>query len=217
MIIFLDESGDLGFDFSKPKTSKKFVITLLACDSSHITDGFRKAVQRTLKNKLNSRRNKGRIIEELKGTGTILSVKEYFLRHVPKSGWGLYSVVLDKHREVHNKQRIHPLSKLYNYLAHFIISKIDMSNTVRPVTLVVDRSKSTGEIKEFNEHLTNHLEAVLPLNTPLYIHHHRSHDNPGLQVVDLFCWGIFKKYEQADILWYDAFKEKIVFEEEIVT
>jgi len=33
MIIFLDESGDLGFDFNKPKTSCKFVITLLVCQN----------------------------------------------------------------------------------------------------------------------------------------------------------------------------------------
>ena len=31
--IFLDESGDLGFDLSKGKTSKFFVITFLFCDS----------------------------------------------------------------------------------------------------------------------------------------------------------------------------------------
>ena len=30
--IFLDESGDLGFDFSKKNTSKVFIITLQAVD-----------------------------------------------------------------------------------------------------------------------------------------------------------------------------------------
>ena len=43
MIIFLDESGDLGFDFSNPKTSRKFVITLLVCQSHDSVKGFRKA------------------------------------------------------------------------------------------------------------------------------------------------------------------------------
>ena len=38
MIIFLDESGDLGFDFCKPKTSSKFVITLLVCDNRDAVD-----------------------------------------------------------------------------------------------------------------------------------------------------------------------------------
>jgi hypothetical protein len=57
LIIFLDESGDLGFDFSKQKTSGKFVITLLVCNNAECNVGFRKAVRRTLKKKLNHRGN----------------------------------------------------------------------------------------------------------------------------------------------------------------
>jgi len=53
LIVFLDESDDLGFDFSKRKTSRKFVITLLVCDHAEAAGGFQKAVRRTLKNKLN--------------------------------------------------------------------------------------------------------------------------------------------------------------------
>ncbi len=49
MLIYLDESGDLGFDFNKPKTSEKFVIALLACDNTVTIRHFRKAVRRTLK------------------------------------------------------------------------------------------------------------------------------------------------------------------------
>ncbi|MDL2123427.1 MAG: hypothetical protein LWX51_10150, partial [Deltaproteobacteria bacterium] len=37
--------------FNKPKTSEKFVITLLACDNTVTMRHFRKAVRRTLKNK----------------------------------------------------------------------------------------------------------------------------------------------------------------------
>jgi hypothetical protein len=35
MYIFLDESGDLGFDFTKRKTSKFFVMTLLVSENLH--------------------------------------------------------------------------------------------------------------------------------------------------------------------------------------
>lgn len=47
MYIFLDESGDLGFDFSKEKTSRQFVISLLVCRDKQTQDGFRRAVERT--------------------------------------------------------------------------------------------------------------------------------------------------------------------------
>ena len=70
MYIYLDESGDLGFDFSKIKTTKKFVITLLVCDTPTAPAIFKKAVHRTLRNKLNRAKNKTRWHTELKGTNT---------------------------------------------------------------------------------------------------------------------------------------------------
>jgi len=48
VIIFLDESGDLGFDFRKRKTTKKFVITLLVCNSDAARMEFTKAVSWTI-------------------------------------------------------------------------------------------------------------------------------------------------------------------------
>lgn len=84
MIIFLDESGDLGFDFSKSKTSRKFVITLLVCDGKEATDSFRKAARRTLKNKLNRKKKGSRVVQELKGAKTSLDIKKYFYRHLIK-------------------------------------------------------------------------------------------------------------------------------------
>lgn len=58
MFIYLDESGDLGFDFNKRKTTKKFVITLLVCTSETARKEFTKAVRRALKNKLNRKKEK---------------------------------------------------------------------------------------------------------------------------------------------------------------
>lgn len=49
--IFLDESGDLGFDFSKKNITNKFVITLLICSSNEARKSIKKAIERTIKNK----------------------------------------------------------------------------------------------------------------------------------------------------------------------
>jgi len=40
LIIYLDESGDLGFDFEHKKPSKKFVIAVLVCEG-HTSSGFK--------------------------------------------------------------------------------------------------------------------------------------------------------------------------------
>jgi hypothetical protein len=76
MFIFLDESGDLGFDPNK-NNSRHFTITLLVCEDKQVQDQIKKAVKRTLKNKINHKAKK-RIVEEIKGTGTSLEVKKYF-------------------------------------------------------------------------------------------------------------------------------------------
>lgn len=98
MIIFLDESGDLGFDLSKRGSSRKFVITLLVCHNDSVVRDIRTAVRRTLKNKLNHKKGKGRTIHELKGTGTTLAIKQYWYRHLPNTGWEIYTVALNKVR-----------------------------------------------------------------------------------------------------------------------
>lgn len=214
MIIFLDESGDLGFDFSKPKTSKKFVITLLVCDDKEALDGFRKAVRRTLKNKVNYKKTGSRIAQELKGMGTTLAVKSYFYRNLPDEGWRLYTVVLNKKRVNDDLRKSHGRKKLYNFLSRFILEKIDLSKAAPAVTLITDRCKNTEDIRDFNSYVENHIEALLPLNVPLNIYHERSHENAGLQAVDLFCWGIFRKYENSDYEWYNVYNEAIVFETE---
>lgn len=213
MIIFLDESGDLGFDFNKPKTSRKFVITLLVCNNAECNIGFRKAVRRTLKKKLNHRGN-GRVVQELKGIGTTLAAKSYFYRNLPTDGWRLYTVILNKERVYDTLQKPQSKKKLYNFLARFILERIDLSSAAPAVTLVTDRCKNREEIIDFNSYVANQLEALLPLNVPLNIYHERSHENAGLQAVDLFCWGIFRKYEAGDTEWYEMYREAIAFETE---
>jgi len=209
----LDESGDLGFDFNKRKTSKKFVITLLVCDDKETALQFKKAVRRTLRNKVNHKR-KSKLVQELMGARTSHEVKEYFFRNLPASGWQIYSVVLNKERVFPRLRTKQGKKKLYNFLARFLLEKVDLQGHGETVNLITDRCKNKEEIRDFNHYVANQLEGLLPLNVPLYITHERSQDNAGLQVVDLLCWGLFRKYELKDAKWYDVFKETVKFEDE---
>lgn len=211
MYIFLDESGDLGFDFGKAKTSRQFVISLLVCRDKQAQDGFRRAVARTLKHKLNHRKNSTRTVAELKGTGTTFAIKQYFFRRLPVDGWEIYSVTLNKLRVDMPLRSKAGKKKLYNFLAHFILEKVHFPEDVRQVSLVVDRCKNKEEIKDFNQYLVNQLEALLPLNARLNIDHLGSHESAGLQAVDLFCWGIARKDRLGDAEWYAVFQDKVRF------
>jgi len=51
----------------------------------------------------------------------------------------------------------------------------------------------------------------LPLNCLLTIDHLTSHENAGLQAVDLFCWGIARKDDLSETDWYNCYASKIKF------
>ena len=104
--------------------------------------------------------------------------------------------------------------KLYNFLARLLIEKLPMRHATANVRLVLDRSKNRDEIDNFNEYVENHLQAMLPLNTGLTIEHLASHERAGLQAVDLFCWGVARKYERGDLTWYSQFKHMVRYEDE---
>jgi len=212
LYIYLDESGDLGFDFSKAKTSQYFVITILVCHHKQVVDGITTAVKRTLKNKLNHKKQNKRVVTELKGSETTLIVKEYFARHLPGDGWDVYSVTLNKARVEPHLQTKVGKKKLYNYLARFIIEKIPFADDLPWVNLIVDRCKNNEEIKDFNSYVENQLNALLPLNCKLMIDHLASHENAGLQAVDLFCWGIARKDAHKDTDWFASYCDKVRFD-----
>ena len=214
MFIYLDESGDLGFDFQKRKTTKKFIITLLVCNAQSARREIDKAVKRTLKNKLNRKKKNSHRVTELKGTGTTIEVKKYFFRNIKSHGWVIYSLVLNKARVEPHLQTKTGKKKLYNFLSRFLMEKLDLSSVQSNVELIVDRSKNKEEVRDFNHYLINQLEALLPLNTDLNILHLTSQESTGLQAVDLFCWGIFRKYENNDMEWYKVYGNKVRFETE---
>jgi hypothetical protein len=159
VFIYLDESGDLGFDFEKRKTTKKFVITLLVCNSDAARKELDKAVRRTLKNKLNRKKKNSRIITERKGSATTVNVKKYFFRNIKSNKWAIYSLILNKIRVEKHLQTKIGKKKLYNFLARFLIERLNLPKVQRNVELIVDRCKNKEEARDFNQYLVNQLGA----------------------------------------------------------
>ena len=203
MYIYLDESGDLGFDFSKKKTTKHLIITLLISRDSR---PFEYAVNRTLKNKINRKKN---VANELKGTSTSLSIKKYFYRTLRKhtENFDIYTVILNKKR-VYNYLATQP-EVLYAYLSKFILEKCPFVDFDDKIILTVDKRSKKQGIESFNKYLLSYLKVNIP---KIEIFHNHSYNVKGLQVVDLFCLGIFRKYEFENLEWYNVFRDKIKFE-----
>ncbi|NNM60498.1 MAG: DUF3800 domain-containing protein [Legionellales bacterium] len=214
LYLFLDESGDLGFDWTKKGTTPYFIITLLVCYDENTVKKIKSAVQKTLKNKVNHKKNKTRIMQELKGGSIELPIKKYFFMHLPAEGWGIYAITLDKRNIYPHLQSKAGKQKLYNFLSKFLISKINIPETLKSISLVMDRCKKIDDINDCNNYLRNEIFRILPsIKTVFDVTHEMSHKNHLLQAADLFCWGIFRKMMQNDSSWYEVFKKKVVFEE----
>jgi hypothetical protein len=210
--LYLDESGDLGFDFVNKKPSKFFTVTVLALSTYDANRKLIKAIKKTLSRKLNPKSRRKRIVGELKGTGTTYDVKKYFYDQVKDIKFGIYSITLNKRRVydqlTKNKERV------YNFIARKVMDKIpfEKANGIR-IELILDKCKGKPEIEEFNRYIKTQLGARIEPKTPLDIYHRRSHEEYGLQACDLFCWGIFQKYERKNLKWFEIFENKVLFDD----
>ncbi|OGL84028.1 hypothetical protein A3H11_01105 [Candidatus Uhrbacteria bacterium RIFCSPLOWO2_12_FULL_47_10] len=171
-----------------------------------------KAVKTTLRRKLNNSHHQKRIAQELKGTGTTLDIKKYFFEKAKGVKFGIYSITLNKKRVFERLAK--DKSRVYNYIARKVLDEIPFEkNNGDRVELILDKSMAKPEIAEFNSYIRRQLEGRLSPHVPLDIYHWFSHENYGLQAADLFCWGIFQKYERQNIEWYNVFKANVRLDE----
>jgi len=170
-----------------------------------------KAVERTIKNKLRKRLSrKAKPVAELKGTTTDLADKKYFYRHITAIPFTLSAVILEKERFVNHLQL--NKTRVYRFITNLVLKELPIEQATTRLILTVDKSMRSSVIQEFNEQLIKQLESHIPPNVPISINHSFSHEDRLLQAVDLFAWGVYRKYEVGDTQWYEVFKEKIVFE-----
>ncbi len=207
LYLYLDESGDLGFDFVNKKPSKFFTICILIIHEASDRKRIVKMIERTLRRKLNPKNKRSRQVQEIKGSETTLSIKNYFYRNIRKVPFEIYSITL-------NKKRVYPhliedKSRVYNWIARMLLDKMDLSGVDHYIELILDKSKSKPEIAEFNKYILWQLEGKIDPKVPLKISHLDSCVDKCLNAVDLFAWGLFRKYERRDESWSEVYQEKI--------
>ncbi len=83
------------------------------------------------------------------------------------------------------------------------------------VVMTVDKCKTNKEIDIFNEYIESIFYSLTKGKYSLTINHAFSHNDKTLQVVDVFCNGVFKKYEDKNSDWYTCFKDRIILEENL--
>lgn len=208
LYLYLDESGDLGFDFITKKPSKFFTVAVLGIQGQDNNRALINAVKHTFKRKM-GRKNPADF--ELKGSKVSLEIKKYLYEQITALNFKIYALTLNKKRV--NQALTQTKERLYNYVARLVLDQIDLNSAQQRVILVLDKSKSKPEIADFNSYILRQLQGKLNPRIPLDIMHKLSHEMLGLQVVDLFAWGIFRKYEKQDEKWFAVFRDKVAFDD----
>lgn len=208
--LYLDESGDLGFDFVNKKPSKYFTITILVVRRYKENRLLLKAVKKTLERRLNPKGKRKRIVRELKATKTTLEIKKYFYRQLRSINFDIYTLTLNK-RKVY-ESLIQNKARVYNFIARKVLDQIPFEDAGLRIELILDKSKSKPEILDFNNYIRRQLEARIDPKVPLDIYHWNSEENGGLQAADMFCWGIFEKYERRKLEWFNIFNPKVKYD-----
>lgn len=205
LYLYLDESGDLGFDFINKRPSKFFTVTIMVVEGVERRIEIVKAIKKTLKHKL---RNK---THELKGSKQSIEVKRYFYRQVETIPFELYALTFDKLRgygSIATKK-----NEVYNLIVKTALEVVPLVKTTARVNLIIDRSKGKPYIREFNEYILKQLGGRIGFLMPFDINHRSSQEDYLLQAVDLFSWGIFRKYEKGDTEWYSLFESKVKYDD----
>jgi len=206
--IFLDESGDLGFNFTKKKTSKFFVVTFLFIQKKRLVERIVKKIFKTFSKKqikahhgvLHCYKEHPRIRKKvLTSLNDIKSVS-------------ILAIYLNKKKVYTKLQNEKPV--LYNYVTNILLDRLYTKKLIpinEPIYLIASRRETNkflnANFKKYLKHKIksdHHLDIQIDIK-PLA-------DEKCLQVVDFASWAIFRSKERQDGSYRNLIKKRIIEE-----
>jgi hypothetical protein len=205
--ILMDEIGDLGFDFSKKKTTTFFLVTFIFTTSKRSCERIVKDILRNF-TPAQRKRRKG-IIHCTKEDQVI---RKRIFNKIQNADIKIISVIL-------NKQKVYTRLKdekhvLYNYVTNILLDRIFSKGIIpgfKTIKLIASKRETN---RFFNQNFKNYLEqqANKIHNVRLEIDIKTPYEEKGLQVADCISWAIFRRYEFKDRTYYNFIREKIAEE-----
>lgn len=204
--IFLDESGDLGFHFKKPRTSKYFVVACLFVENKNPIEKITKKTHSELKKKYKRRFGILHAVREKPTT------RKRLLERLTKRKCIIMTIYLNK-RKVYTRLQDEK-QVLYNYVTNILLDRIYSKRLIAgkdKITIVASKRETNKYLNEnfktyLNKQVKNHhkVEIEVVIKTPS--------EEKSLQVVDFVSWAIFRKYEYGDKNYYNIIRSKIMEE-----
>lgn len=203
--IFMDESGNLGFDFNKKGTTSYFLITFLFSENKRPIEKCVKKVHSGLRRKYKKVGVLHAYIEEP-------ATKKRLLSLLAKKDCKVMTILLNKKRVYTKLQDEKPV--LYNYVTNILLDRIFTKKLVQsddPIELIASRKETN---KFLNENFKTYLHSQLAVNhnIKISISIKTPAEQKALQAVDFISWAIFRKYEYKDDAYYNIIKDNIIEE-----
>lgn len=192
-LLFQDESGDLGFDFAKPKTSRFFVITIVLMDES-AKKSAQKVVRNVFRRFAEPKTHKEGILHAAKETPAIRS---HLLQGIAEKDIAIYAVILNKAR-VNDDLRRRP-AKLYNF-----VTKTLLKYVCRSGGLDANRNELVASRRETNRLLNDdfcqYLEGQMNrMSSGKFVVRIASpYEEKCLQIADFACWSVYRAEAHGD-------------------
>lgn len=201
----MDESGDLGFDFSRPGTTRYFLVTFLFCQN-------KRPIERCVKKVHAGLRKKFRRIGVLHAYREEPATRSRLLGLLVRQDCRIMTVLLNK-RKVYTRLQDEK-AVLYNYVTNILLDRI-FSKRLLPDS---DRYEIVASRKETNRFLNANFTSYLSAQAErahrvaVSITIRTPEQERALQAVDFVSWAVFRKYERGDSTYYDIIRERVVEE-----
>lgn len=205
--IFLDESGDLGFNFRKKHTSNYFVISFLFVkDKSPVEKIVKKIFQGFTKKEVKSHSGTLHCYKEKTST------RKKLLTKLVEKDISILNIYLNKHKVFTGLQEKN--HTLYNYVTNILLDRLYTKKLVplsEKIILVASRRETN---KFLNENFKTYLESQMINQRKLRfeVEIKTPKEEKCLQIVDFVSWSTYRKYEHKDPNYWEIISTKIVEE-----
>jgi hypothetical protein len=206
--IYLDESGDMGFNFEKPKTSQYFVITCLIVKNNKPIDKIVKNIVRNFSAK-DRKRHGGMLHANKESERTRRKLLNLIAARDDVIAVAIYLNKKKVYTHLQDQKHI-----LYNFVANILLDRLSRETfftDTEEVTLVASRRETK---KLLNDNFKSYLENQPMGNRRIKINIvvNKPYEDKCLQVVDFISWAIYRNREHGDDSYYNIIKNIIVQE-----
>jgi len=203
--IFMDESGNLGFNFNKRGTSSYFLITFLFTPN-------KRSIEKCVKKTHAGLRKKYKKVGVLHAYVEEPVTRKRLLTLLATKDCRIMTILLNK-RKVYTKLQDEK-SVLYNYITNILLNRIFSKKLLQiddPVEIIASRKETN---KFLNQNFKTYLQSQLTDNhdVRVTVSIKTPAEEKSLQAVDFVSWAIFRKHEYKDDTYYNIIRSNIIEE-----